>query len=198
MMISALMMAVALAGSDPDGVVTTAPATDANLTAVTRPVAPTAEGAALQAAQPHNLTTDQQIDRWLESRDPEARPYANATAERDTRVDRRMHTEFTAGIGTGGYRDYGMAVTLPIGENGTLGLSYRQVENGYGIGGYGYPYRGLGAGGFGRSPYFNDGGYVFPGRYDPENALEHERRLSRPQGLPVGTLDLFPTTGARY
>lgn len=190
MVISALMMAAALVGGDPDGVVTTAPGTNVDLTAVTRPMVPTAEGAAQQAAEPHNLTTDQQIDRWIASRDPEARPYANSVMAdrdvRDTRVDRKMHSEFTAGIGTGGYRDFGVAVTLPIGENGTLGLSYRQTENSP----YDYRYRGYGGygyGGYGRSPYFNDGSYIFPGRYDAEVPLDHERRLARPNGLPAGT-----------
>lgn len=185
MAVSALMMVAALMGGDPDGVVTTAPTTNVDLTAVTRPVAPTAEGAAQQAAEPHNLTTDQQIDRWIATRDPEARPYANGVgADRDipdTRVDRKMHSEFTAGIGTGGYRDFGMAVTMPIGENGTLGLSYRQTENSP------YDYRYRGGYGYGRSPYFNDGGYAFPGRYDAEIPLEHERRVARPNGLPAGT-----------
>ena len=187
MAVSALMMAAALMGGDPDGVMTTAPATNVDLTAVTRPVAPTAEGAAQQAAEPHNVTADQQIDRGIAARDPEARPYANGVAAdrdiggvRDTRVDRKMHSEFTAGIGTGGYRDFGMAVTLPIGENGTLGLSYRQTENSP----YGYRYRGYG---YARSPYSTDGGSPSPGRYDAEIPLEHERRVARPDGLPLGT-----------
>ena len=67
MAVLALMMAAALVGGDPDGVVTTAPATAVDLTAVNRPVAPSVEGAAQQAAEPHNLTTDQQIDRWIEA-----------------------------------------------------------------------------------------------------------------------------------
>ncbi|WP_420480275.1 hypothetical protein [Brevundimonas sp. FT23028] len=179
MMISALLMAAALVGSEPDGVVTTAPATAVDLTATARPVAPTAEGAAQQAAEPHNLTTDQQIDRWLAARDPEATPYARERAERFV-DDRKMHAEFTAGIGTGGYSDYGMAVSLPVGENGRINLSYRQTENGFG-----YPYGGVYPyGGHGRSPYFNDSGYVFPGRYDAAVPLEHERRIARPEGLP--------------
>jgi hypothetical protein len=195
MVLSALMMAAALTGSDPDGIVATAPATAVDLTAANRPVAPTAEGAARQAAEPHNLTTDQQIDRWIASRDPEARPYAHDAADRDPQGERKMHGEFTAGIGTGGYRDYGMAVTLPIGENGTLGLSYRQTRNGFG---YGYGPGQYEYGGYGRSPYFNDSGYSFPGRYEPENALEHERRIGRPGGLPQGSLDPFPATTPRY
>ena len=190
MAVSALMMALALMGSDPDGIVTTAPATNVDLTAVTRPAAPTAQGAAQQAAEPHNLTTDQQIDRWIATRDPEAKPYEHALDDRDAPGERKMHGEFTAGIGTGGYRDFGMSVQLPIGETGTLGLSYRQTENDI----YGSRY---GDYGYGRSPYFNDSGYSFPGRYDPENALEHERRLSRPGGLPQGSLYSFPRTDTR-
>lgn len=180
MLISALLMAAALAGSDPDGVVTTAPATTVDLTAVTRPAAASAEGAARQAAEPHNLTTDQQIDRWLESRDPDATPYSGERAARPV-DDRQMHGEFTAGIGTGGYRDYGMAVSLPIGENGRLNLSYRETKNG--LYGYGYPYSGGGA--LGGSPYFNDSGYAFPGRYDPNAALDYELRVARPGGPPT-------------
>ena len=175
MAVSALMMALALMGGDPDGVVTTAPATNVDLTAVTRPEAPTAEGAAQQAAQPHGLTTDQQIDRWIAQRNPEARPYAEASAEPE---ERKIHGEFSAGIGTGGYRNYGMSVVVPVGENGTLGLSYQRIENGY----WGYG-SGYGFDGHGRSPYFNDSGYSFPGRYDPEVPLEHERRIGR-LGVP--------------
>lgn len=176
MVISALMMAAALVTGDPDGVVATAPATNVDLTAVIRPVAPSAEHAAQQAVEPHNLTTDQQIDRWLESRDPDAVPYSGQRAERPV-DDRKMHSEFTAGIGTGGYTDFGMAVSLPIGENGRLGLSYRRTENGL----YGYGY---GDYGLGRNPYYNDMGYSFPGRPDPNKALDYEYRMARPDGAP--------------
>ena len=34
-----------------------------------------------------------------------------------------------AGIGTGGYRSYGAAVSLPVGENGRLDLAYREGRN---------------------------------------------------------------------
>ena len=184
MMITALMMAAALAGSDPDGVVTTAPATTVDLTAVNRPVAPTAEGAAHQAAEPHNLTTDQQIDRWLESRDPEATPYSRERAERPV-DDRKMHGEFVAGIGTGGYTDFGMAVSMPIGENGRIAFNYRQTENG--LYGYGYP----GSGHLGGYPYFNDSGYAFPGRYDPNAAVDYELRVARPGGPPTNRRPIY-------
>lgn len=181
MMISALIFAAALAGGDPDEIVTTAPATTVDLTAAASavPDAPTASGAAQQAARPHNLTTDQQIDRWLESRDPEATPYSRERAARPV-DDRKMHGEFVAGIGTGGYRDYGMAVTLPVGDNARLSLSYRQTENGL-YSGYGYPY---GSGQLGGYPYFSDSGYAFPGRYDPNAAAEFEYRVARPGGPP--------------
>src|SRR5215217_8715719 len=132
MLVSALLMAASLGAapiaSDPDGVVATARATPA-LDAASAPETPTLEGVAQEAA-PHGLSTDQQIDRWLDSRDPGATPYANG--ELDTPDDRQMHGEFNATVGTGGYRDYGVAVSLPLGENGRLDLSYRQVENGYG------------------------------------------------------------------
>ncbi|WP_420472381.1 hypothetical protein [Brevundimonas sp. FT23042] len=190
MMISALLMAATLAGSDPDGVVTTAPATTVDLTATARPVAPTAEGAAQQAAEPHNLTTDQQIDRWLSARDPEAQPYAGDRGGRPV-DDRRMHAEFTTGIGTGGYRDYGMAVSLPVGENGRINLSYRQTENGFGYPyGYGYGY-GHGYGSLGGDPYFNDSGYVFPGRSDAGRALGYELRVARPGGPPTDRSPIY-------
>jgi hypothetical protein len=181
MAVSALMMALALMGGDPDGVVTTAPATNVDLTAVARPEAPTAEGAAQQAAQPHGLSTDQQIDRWIAQRDPAVRPYADGGLPAEPEA-RKIHGEFTAGIGTGGYRDYGMSVIMPVGEKGTVALSYRRTENGHYR--YGYPDYG-----YGRSPYFNDGGYAFSGRYDPEAPLEHERRSARPGGLPPGAAD---------
>ncbi|MDQ8028717.1 MAG: hypothetical protein REJ23_08305 [Brevundimonas sp.] len=194
MIISALAFAAALAAGDPDEVVTTAPATVVDLTASTGPVAPSAEGAARQAVetQAHGLTTGQQIDRWISSRNPEAVPYASDDDGGLAEPERRIRGELMAGIGTGGYRDYGVSMTLPLGETGTLGFSYRKVENGYGYG-YGGPY-GLDYG----YPYFNDGGYAFPGRRDPEAALEHERRLSRPGGLPRGSLSPFPSVDSRF
>ncbi|MFC7378842.1 hypothetical protein [Brevundimonas sp. GCM10030266] len=194
MIISALAFAAVLAAGDPDEVVTTAPATVVDLTASARPVAPSAEGAARQAVeqQAHGLTTDQQIDRWISSRNPEAVPYASDDL-REPEPERRVRGELIAGIGTGGYRDYGVSMTMPLGETGALGFSYRKVENGYGYG-YGYGPYGLDHG----YPYFNDSGYAFPGRRDPEAALEHERRLSRPGGLPRGSLSPFPSVGSRF
>ena len=42
---------------------------------------------------------------------------------------RKMHGEVSVGMGTGGYRDYAAAVSLPLGENGTLNPSVSQKKN---------------------------------------------------------------------
>lgn len=153
MVVFAMMLAVALGSPDPDGVVTTAPAIAVDLTATTRPVAPSTAGAA-QAAVPHGLSTEAQIDRWIESR-ANAEPSWSEAGPRPW-DDRRMHGQVSFGVGTGGLRDYGVAVSLPLGESGRLDITYRQVENGYGYGGYGYGY------GLGPEPVFLDGrGYGF-------------------------------------
>lgn len=149
MLISAVLMVAALSGADPDGVVATAPATTVDLEATARPTAPSVGGAA-QAAVPHGLSTDQQIDRWIESRSVADKPWSEAGP--DLLDDRKMHGEAEFSIGTGGYRGYGAAVSLPIGETGRLDLSYRRVENGYRYGGYGYGY-----------PSFDIGGHGVPG-----------------------------------
>ena len=171
MLLTTLMMTAVLAGAqsgDPDGVVTTARATPVALDAdAAAPVAPSV-GAAAQAAAPHGLTTDEQIERWLSDRNPEARPFAEPYAD-----DRKMHGMFDVGVGTDGYRSYGAAVSLPIGEEGRLDLSFRQVENGYPYG-YGYGYG---------DPALDYSGYAFPG-YKPYAPAEYEARLSRPDGPP--------------
>lgn len=137
MLVFQVAAALLLAG-DPDGVIATAPETPVLLETGSAPVAPSVQGAAQEAA-PHGLTTDQQIDRWLAARDPTSAPFAEGPGPVD---DRKVHGEFSAGIGTEGYRDYGAAVSFPIGESGRLDFSWRQVENGYGYRyGQGY-YRG--------------------------------------------------------
>lgn len=174
MVISALIMTAALAGGDPDGVVATAPATpDLVVVAQAAPVAPSVEGAAQQAA-PHGLTTDEQIDRWIASRTPAATPYADEPAD-----DRKLHGEFSATVGTGGYRDYAVALSAPIGETGRIDLRYRQTENGYRHYGYGYD-----------NPYFDDSGYAFPGPPRADAAYEFESRAMRPFGPPRRMMDI--------
>ena len=179
MLIAALLMSSALAvpvqdrlTGDPDSVVATAPATAVALDATTAPDAPPVR-AVTPSGAPHGLDTDQQIAAWLNARAP-----APSAAHDDPPVwrdDRKPHSEVSVGFGTGGYRDYAAAVSLPIGENGRLDISIRQTENAYPYG-YGYG-RGI------YDPYFNDSGYVFPGSR-PDAALDHERRLARPGGPP--------------
>ena len=184
MMITAILMAGALGAGDPDGVVATAPATTVDLEATTRPDAPSVEGAALSAA-PHGLSTDDQIERWMAARTPAASPWGEAAPESlpGSLDDRKPHGEVGFGIGTGGYRDYSAAVSLPLGENGRLNLSYRQVENGY-------PY-GYGRYGYGDPYMFDDSGYAFPG-YSPGAAAEFEARVMRPDGPPRLRLPVQP------
>jgi len=179
MLIAALLMSGLLTGGsspgepggDQDGPVATAPATAVALDATARALAPPVRGVS-QSPDPHGLSTDEQIARWLEARAPEpAALRADAPVWRD---DREMHSEFDVGFGTDGYRSYGAAVSLPIGESGRLDLSIRQVENDP----YGYGYAA------GYDAYFDDSGYVFPGRTRPGAALDYERRLARPGGLP--------------
>lgn len=190
MLITALLMTGALMGGDPDGVVSTAPATAVDLGVTTMPDAPSVEGA-VQAQAAHNLTTDEQIDRWLASRSTEDRPYARAVGE--ALDDGKPHGEVSVGFGTGGYRDYGVTMTMPIGENGRVSLSYRQVENGYPYGygyypsGYGYGYDGgFGYGGYGLGRF--DDGYVSSNGRRSGAAAEFDTRRTRPDasGQPPG------------
>lgn len=154
MLIAGLLagMVLATSGTDPDGVVATAP-TNAPTLAQAMNAAPQAAVAAptAQDAQPHGMTTEQQIQSWIADRTPGASfDEAPAPGPQD---DRQMHGMVEAGIGTGGYRSYGAAVSMPVGENGRLDLAYREARNqpwGYG---YGYPGRyGLAGPGF-YSPY---------------------------------------------
>ena len=181
MLITALLMTAALTGAqapdeprgEPDGVVTTAPATSVALDATAAPVAPPVAGAG-QITDPHGLSTDQQIAQWLAARAPAPSPGGDSPMWRD---DRKPHGEVSVGFGTGGYRDYGAAMSLPLGESGRLDISVRQVENGYP---YGYGY----GRGYGHDPFFDEGGYAFPGYTPTGTALDYERRLARPDGPP--------------
>lgn len=168
MLITALLMTAALTGlqaageptGEPDSVVATAPATSVALDAIAGPVAPpvgSTSQTAFQAGDAHGLSTDQQISQWLAARAPDPSSRGDAPLWRD---DRKVHGEVSVGVGTGGYRDYGAAMSVPFGENGRLDLSIRQVENGYPYG-YGYGDHGYGYGAeYGYSP-FDDGDYAF-------------------------------------
>ncbi|WP_332654397.1 hypothetical protein [Brevundimonas sp.] len=180
MLIPLLLTALAVApvsspdGPDQDSAMTTAPATAVILDGAADPVAPPVGGAA-HSTTPHGLTTDQQIAQWLAARS------SSVPARHDEspvwRDDRKPHGEVSVGFGTGGYRDYAAAVSLPFGESGRLDISVRQSENAYP---YGYGY----GGGYGYDPYFVDSGYAFPGEAGPGAALDYERRVARPEGPP--------------
>lgn len=143
-----LGLAMAVLASDPDGVVTTGRATPLALdAAAVAPVAPpVAATTTSQAAQ--GLTTNEQIDRWISSREPEATPFARPVGP--PADDREVHGYVEGGIGTGGYRAYGGGVSLPLGEDGRLDLHYRQVENDRL---YGYPHYGYERPGYGLFPF---------------------------------------------
>ena len=176
-----------LAGGDPDGVVATAPATTVQLDATEMPEA-ASPAAAAQAAAPHGLTTDQQISRWIDDRSPETLPFAERPGS--GRVDdRQMHSQLSVGVGTGGYRDYGVAVSLPLGETGRLNLSYRQVENGYPVYGYGNGY------GYGYGPAYGYGGYGDYG-YSPRLAPRAVSETRDKDG--ISTLFVEPEPELQY
>ncbi len=177
MLITALMMTAALGAApfpngDPDSVVTTAPATTVVLDAIAESSVAPAAGA--QAVTPHGLNTDQQIAQWLTARAPAGTTYEDQPQWRD---DRKPHGEVSVGVGTGGYRDYAAAMSLPIGERGRLDISIRQTENGY-------PYRYGYGDGYDGDLYYGDSGYVFPGVSKSGAAAEYESRLTRPGGPP--------------
>ncbi|MND67496.1 hypothetical protein D3C80_589130 [compost metagenome] len=154
MMIELTAAAMMLANMDPEGVVTTAPrGNDAVLTASAATLAGSTSDASpsttVQSAAPHGLSTDEQIARWIGERTAEtsSRAPADPWAESEPR---KMHGEFSVGMGTGGYQDYSAAVSLPVGETGTLNLMVSQTKNnpwGYG---YGSPWGYGGYGGYGR------------------------------------------------
>ena len=170
-MLIVMLIAASLGASDPDGVVATAPATTVDLGASVGPTGSSVTGAAQAAAAPHGLSTDEQISRWLAARAPsEGQSFPEADLAMED--DREMHGEFSVSVGTGGYRDYGAAVSLPLGEKGRLDLRVRQTENGY-------PY--YGRYGYDRH-WLDDGGYAFPGQSRPGAAVEFESRLGRPDG----------------
>ena len=152
MLITVLLAAASLCGPDPDGVVVTAPATPVALDAAAAPEAASPQAAArAQSQDPHGLTTNEHIDQWLAARDPDGSAWADE--DMGPVDDRQVHGQVSAGVGTGGYRQYGAAVSVPIGDSGRLDLSYSQVENApWGRYGYGYGESG-----------FDSPAYVFPG-----------------------------------
>ena len=140
---------LALSGQDPQDpageVIRTATAPQVSAEAVSSGAVVEREAPPAQDPSPHGLTTDQQIARWLaaapsvpvEDGDVRAGPVDGIAWD----SERRVRSEFSVGIGTEGYRQYGASVSVPLGESGHLELHYSQVENGYpAYGRYGYGY----------------------------------------------------------
>lgn len=192
-MLSSLVVAAAMIiVGDPDGVVSTAPTgTGSVLVGAVAPTATDVPSVWGQAITPHGLSTDEQIDRWLSQRTEPDRPFADEGGPW-AEDDREMHGEVSAAIGTGDFSAYSAAVSIPIGENGRISLSYSQSKNGYGYGSrYGYEPGGFGPGGFGLTgrghvPGYGqglgsssvlDGGGVYPGRSSAAS-LPRDRRIA--------------------
>jgi hypothetical protein len=154
MLIALLAMTAIMASDEPDGVVTTAPSGHQSVvTDATAPVPVEVPAASGQTITAHGLTTAEQIDRWIGQRAEAAKPFSNAPDPWRSVDDRKMHSEFSASIGTGDFSAYSAAVSIPVGETGRVDIEYRQSKNGYGL--YGYPgfypgYGRYGAYGYGR------------------------------------------------
>lgn len=127
-MIALLLAAGLMTASDPDGVIATANRGDPLPLATEAVVQSASPSTTVQSATAHGLTTDEQIARWLDSA---AQAPAAYSLTDEPEADRRVHGMVTAGIGTHGYRDFGAAVSLPLGESGRLDLQVRQTEGAY-------------------------------------------------------------------
>jgi hypothetical protein len=101
-------------------------------------------------------TTAEQIEQYLAS-SPARASGVGPTEDLDEPAPRKIHGEHDQSVGTGGYRSGHVSAVIPIGERGTLGLSYGQTDFGKG-GGYGYGY-GYGAGGPGYGGGYGGRGY---------------------------------------
>ena len=131
MLISLTAAVLLMSVAEQDGVISTAPRTAVALPSAESPVIEAASpSTTVGSATPHGLSTADQISNWIgQSRSERAAsdlPWASPAEEAGPRKPRG---EISAGIGTGGYRDFSAAVQLPIGENGTLNLAVRQSKN---------------------------------------------------------------------
>lgn len=200
MLIELMAASLLVASHDPDGVVATAPrgglqaVPAASAASLAETMTDASPAVTLQSAAPHGLTTEDQIARWIGERKAEG-PAAEAWADPwEEAGPRRMHGQVSAGMGTGGYRDFAAAVSLPIGESGTLNLSVSQTKNapwaypyGHGYGAYGYGAGRYGLDGYGwrdaygavAGPMGVRGPYDQPGRIRPFG-LDDDRREASP------------------
>lgn len=131
-------LALAAGGAQAQEVMTTAGATGAPVTALTAEQGP-AEVAPPAVAPLED--TAAQIQRWLAESpsNPDDRDGQLLDLRRE---DRQMHGEVGVAVGTGGYRSAYITSIMPLGDKGTLALSFSQDKNarGYYRGAYGYPY----------------------------------------------------------
>jgi len=186
MLISLLAATTMMLADDPEGVVSTAPRGHQSvMVGAAAPEAPEVPTATVQNLTPQDLTTDEQIDRWISQRAPAEKPFSRDNGSwagdrwAEARDDRKMHGEVSASMGTGDFTAYSAAVSIPVGENGRINLSYSQSKNspwGYGYGYDRYRYgRQLGFPGLAYGdPYFLDRGVVYPGR-GPSGLYDRDR-----------------------
>ena len=148
-----IALTMAAGGAQAQEVMATAGATGAPISdaIATEPApAPPAAAAPLE-------DTAAQIQRWLADSpsNPDDRDGQLLDLRRE---DRQMHGEVGVAVGTGGYRSAYITSVMPLGDKGTLALSFSQDKNvrGYYRGAYGYP--------FGESLGYGLPGYDAPGR----------------------------------
>ncbi len=187
MLIELMAASLLLASSDPEGVVSTAPRAGsgavptASAAALAETVSEASPAVTLQTAAPHGLTTEEQISRWIGERKADAPPVETWADAWEEAAPRKMHGVVSAGIGTGGYKDFGAAVSLPLGENGTLNLSFSQTKNApwsYGYGPYGFDPYGFGAGRYGLGGYgWRDAYGAVPGPLGVRSPRERSSRF---------------------
>lgn len=133
-----IVLAMAAGGAQAQEVMSTAGATGAPISAVTAESAPAT--VAPPAVAPLEDTAAQ-ISRWL-AESPTNLDDRDGQLLDLRREDRQMHGEVGVAVGTGGYRSAYITSVMPLGDKGTLALSFSQDRNarGYYRGAYGYPY----------------------------------------------------------
>ena len=109
------------------------------LTSASAAQAQEAMGTAGASGTPPASETARQIDDWIAS-SPAAREREESVISQLTGSDRQIHGEVGLAIGTNGYRSGYFTSVMPIGESGSLTLSYGQEKNGY----FHYGYDGFG------------------------------------------------------
>ena len=92
-------------------------------------VAQEAMGTAGASGSPPGAETAQQIEDWIAASPAPSDEDGLEGAIRPR--DGRIHGQIELGVGTGGYRSGALTTVMPLGERGTLMLSYGQSENDY-------------------------------------------------------------------